>query len=148
MYPYFSVSRDGKHSQVLSVRLGSSMLEFRKAIETRLQPHLLAPDGPRSVSTFNHQLLEFTSIDPERLRDTHVLSGLLVAAAGAVGMPSLGPPVVREGAGGIAVALLCLEGHIVLHCAPSEGACLVEIIARAPADVWKGIDVISRRLGS
>ena len=53
-----------------------------------------------------------------------------------------------EGAGGIAVALLCLEGHIVLHCAPSEGACLVEIIARAPADVWKGIDVISRRLGS
>jgi hypothetical protein len=46
------------------------------------------------------------------------------------------------------VALLCLEGHIVLHCAPSEGACLVEIIARAPADVWKGIDVISRRLGS
>jgi S-adenosylmethionine/arginine decarboxylase-like enzyme len=99
-------------------------------------------------ATFNHQLLEFTSIDPVRLRDTHVLSGLVVAAAGAVGMPSLGPPVVREGAGGIAVALLCLEGHIVLHCAPSEGACLVEIIARAPADVGKGIDVISRRLGS
>ncbi len=99
-------------------------------------------------ATFNHQLLEFTSIDPARLRDTHVLSGLVVAAAGAVGMPSLGPPVVREGAGGIAVALLCLEGHIVLHCAPAEGACLVEIIARAPADVWKGIDVISRRLGS
>jgi S-adenosylmethionine/arginine decarboxylase-like enzyme len=99
-------------------------------------------------ATFNHQLLEFSSVDPARLRDTHALSGLVVAAAGAVGMPSLGPPVVREGAGGIAVALLCLEGHIVLHCAPAEGACLVEIIARAPADVSKGIEVISRRLGS
>jgi S-adenosylmethionine/arginine decarboxylase-like enzyme len=98
--------------------------------------------------SFNHQLLELTSVDPARLRDPHALSALLVSAAGAVGMPSLGPPVVREGAGAIAVALLCLEGHIVLHGAPAEGICLVEIIARAPADVSKGIGVISRRLGS
>lgn len=98
--------------------------------------------------SFNHQLLELTSVDPARLRDTNALSALVVSAAGAVGMPSLGPPVVREGAGAIAVALLCLEGHIVLHLAPEEGVCLVEIIARAPADVSKGIDVISRRLGS
>lgn len=116
----------------------------------RLRPFRHGPEHARAPvsATFNHQLLEFTSIDPVRLRDTHALSGLVVAAAGAVGMPSLGPPVVREGAGGIAVALLCLEGHIVLHCAPDEGACLVEIIARAPADVSKGIDVISRRLAS
>jgi S-adenosylmethionine/arginine decarboxylase-like enzyme len=98
--------------------------------------------------SFNHQLLELTSVDPARLRDTHALSALVVSAAGAVGMPSLGPPVVREGAGAVAVALLCLEGHIVLHGAPAEGVCLVEIIARAPADVSKGIGVISRRLGS
>jgi S-adenosylmethionine/arginine decarboxylase-like enzyme len=99
-------------------------------------------------TTFSHQLLELTSVDPVRLRDTDTLAALLVSAAGAAGMPSLGPPVVREGAGGIAVALLCLEGHIVLHGAPAEGVCLVEIIARAPANVSKGIDVISRRLGS
>jgi S-adenosylmethionine/arginine decarboxylase-like enzyme len=98
--------------------------------------------------SFNHQLLELTSVDPARLQDIHALSALLVSAAGAVGMPSLGPPVVREGAGAVAVALLCLEGHIVLHGAPAEGVCLVEIIARAPADVSKGIGVISRRLGS
>lgn len=97
--------------------------------------------------TFNHQLLEM-SVDPAKLLDTDSLSALLVSAAGAVGMPSLGMPVVRQGAGGIAVALLCLEGHIVLHGAPSEGVCLVEIIARAPADVGKGIDVITRRLAS
>jgi S-adenosylmethionine/arginine decarboxylase-like enzyme len=98
--------------------------------------------------TFNHQLVELTSVDPGRLRSTDMLSALVVAAAGAVGMPGLGPPVAREGAGEIAVALLCLEGHIVLHCAPAEGICLIDIVARAPADVGKGIDVISRRLAS
>lgn len=98
--------------------------------------------------TFHHQLVELTSVDPSRLRNTDALSALVIAAAGAVGMPGLGPPIVREGAGEVAVALLCLEGHIVLHCAPAEGVCLVHIVARGPADVGKGIDVISRRLAS
>lgn len=105
----------------------------------------MTPD--RAVeSTYNHYLLELTAINTERLRDTDVLSALVVAAAGAVGMPGLGPPVARQGAGEIAVALLCLDGHIVLHCVPAEGVCLIDIVARAPADVGKGIDVISRRL--
>jgi S-adenosylmethionine/arginine decarboxylase-like enzyme len=99
-------------------------------------------------ATFNHYLVELTAVDPVRLRDPDSLSALVIAAAGAVGMPGLGPPVAREGAGEIAVALLCLEGHIVLHCAPSEGICLIDIVARAPADVGKGIEVISRRLAS
>ena len=99
-------------------------------------------------ATFNHYLVELTAINSDRLRDTDTLSALVVAAAGAVGMPGLGPPVARQGAGEIAVALLCLEGHIVLHCAPGVGVCLVDIVARAPADVEKGIDVISRRLST
>jgi S-adenosylmethionine/arginine decarboxylase-like enzyme len=109
-------------------------------------PRLECDRSASPVSTFNHYLLELTSINSERLRDTDGLSALVVAAAGAVGMPGLGPPVARQGAGEIAVALLCLEGHIVLHCAPNEGVCLIDIVARAPADVGKGIDVISRRL--
>jgi len=99
-------------------------------------------------TTFNHYLVELTDVNPERLREADGLSALVIAAAGAVGMPGLGPPVARQGAGEIAVALLCLEGHIVLHCAPAEGVCLIDIVARAPADVSKGIDVISRRLSS
>ncbi|HEV7364306.1 MAG TPA: S-adenosylmethionine decarboxylase [Gemmatimonadales bacterium] len=97
-------------------------------------------------ATFNHYLLELTSVDPVRLSHPDSLSALVVAAAGAVGMPGLGPPVAREGAGEIAIALLCLEGHIVLHCVPAQGICLIDIVARAPADVGKGIEVISRRL--
>jgi S-adenosylmethionine/arginine decarboxylase-like enzyme len=98
--------------------------------------------------TFNHHILEIAAADPTRLRDPDGLSSLVIAAAGAVGMPALGLPVVRQGAGDIAVALLCLEGHIVLHSAPSQGTCLVDIVARAPADVGKGFEVINRRLAS
>ena len=54
-------------------------------------------------------------------RDADGLSAVVVAAAGAVGMPALGPPIVREGPRGVAVALLCREGHIVLHALPREG---------------------------
>jgi S-adenosylmethionine/arginine decarboxylase-like enzyme len=122
------------------------MLEYRKGIAKQWPHFRRAPE--LCPMSFNHQLLELTEVNPAKLQDGHALSALLVSAAGAVGMPSLGPPVVREGAGVIAVALLCLEGHIVLHGAPSEGVCLVEIIARAPADVSKGIGVIRRRLAS
>ena len=97
--------------------------------------------------SFNHQLLELTSVPGARLADAHGLSAMVVAAAGAVGMPALGPPVVRDGPGGVVIGMLCREGHIVLHTAPAEGLCLVDIVARAPADVRKGIEVITRRLG-
>ena len=96
---------------------------------------------------YNHRLLELTSLPGARLADAHGLSAMVVAAAGAVGMPTLGPPVVRDGPGGIVIALLCREGHIVLHTAPSEGLCVVDLVARAPADVGKGVEVIARRLG-
>jgi S-adenosylmethionine/arginine decarboxylase-like enzyme len=97
--------------------------------------------------SFNHHLLELTSVPRARLTDAHALSAMVVAAAGAVGMPPLGPPVVRDGPGGIVIGMLCREGHIVLHTAPAEGLCVVDIVARAPADVQKGVDVIARRLG-
>jgi hypothetical protein len=44
--------------------------------------------------------------------------------------------------------MLCRDGHIVLHCAPEEGICFVDIVARAPADVSRGLEVIARRLSS
>lgn len=96
---------------------------------------------------FNQHTLEITSLPHGVLSDTAALSTLLVAAAGAVGMPAHGPPTVREATGTIVVAMLCREGHIVIHTAPHEGICFVDIAARAPADVERGIEVIVRRLG-
>ena len=64
----------------------------RKDIARRLPALLREHSGEPVVNaTFNHYLLEFTDLNPERLRDTDGLSALVVAAAGAVGMPGLGP---------------------------------------------------------
>ena len=96
--------------------------------------------------SFNHHLLELTSVPGARLANAHGLSAMVVAAAGAVGMPPLGPPVVRDGPGGIVIGMLCREGHIVLHTIPDEGLCFVSVVARAPVDVRRGVEVISRGL--
>jgi S-adenosylmethionine/arginine decarboxylase-like enzyme len=98
--------------------------------------------------TFNHQTLELTAIPGGLLADGAALSAIVVAAAGAVGMPAHGPPTVRHGTGSTVVAMLCREGHIVIHTAAEEGLCFVDIAARSPADVRKGMEVIARRLGA
>jgi S-adenosylmethionine/arginine decarboxylase-like enzyme len=98
------------------------------------------------ASAFNCHQLELAGISGARLADANGLSAIVVAAAGAVGMPALGPPVVRESPSGVAVAMLCRDGHIVLHTVPDEGLCFVDVVARAPADVGRGVEVISRGL--
>ena len=98
------------------------------------------------MSFFNHQVLELTDVIPARIADGDGLASMVVAAAGAVGMFALGPPQVRVGPRSIAIGMLCRDGHIVLHTTPDEGLCLVDIVARAPADITRGLDVITRRL--
>jgi S-adenosylmethionine/arginine decarboxylase-like enzyme len=100
----------------------------------------------RVDTAFNYHLDELSGISGARLADPAGLSAVVVAAAGAVGMPALGPPVVREGPDGMSVALLCRDGHIVLHAAPHEGRCFVAVVARAPVDAGRGVDVIARGL--
>ncbi|MBA3522423.1 MAG: S-adenosylmethionine decarboxylase [Gemmatimonadales bacterium] len=100
------------------------------------------------ASVFNHVAWELTELEPSRLRDADGLSAMVVAAASAIGMPALGPPVVREAPNGVVVGMLCRDGHIVLHSAPADGICFVDIAARAPTEVERGLDVIVRRLGS
>jgi S-adenosylmethionine/arginine decarboxylase-like enzyme len=97
--------------------------------------------------SYNHDCVELTSLVSDRLGDPDALSAMLVAAAGAVGLSALGPPVVRQGPRGIAVGMLCRDGHIIVHTSPDDATCFVDIVARVPADVGKGIDVIFRRLG-
>lgn len=95
---------------------------------------------------FNHHVLELTDLVSSRLADVDGLSAMVVAAAGAVGMGALGPPVVRQAPRGIVVGMLCRDGHIVVHTAPDEGLCFVDVAARAPADAARGVEVIARRL--
>jgi S-adenosylmethionine/arginine decarboxylase-like enzyme len=97
-------------------------------------------------SVYDHAVVELRDIPTERLADSAALSALVVAAAGAVGMPPHAPPVVKHATGTLAVGLLCREGHIILHTSPAEGLCLVDVVVRAPARVAHGMDVITRRL--
>ncbi|HEU5170504.1 MAG TPA: S-adenosylmethionine decarboxylase [Gemmatimonadales bacterium] len=95
---------------------------------------------------FEHAAVELREVAAERLGDAAALSALAVAAAGAIGMPPHAPPLVKQATGSLVVALLCREGHVVLHAAPGDGVCLVDIVARAPAAPRKGLEVITRRL--
>lgn len=100
------------------------------------------------TAAFAHSAVELTGLVSERLSDAGGLSAMVVAAAGAAGMPALGPPVVHPGPRATAVAMLCRDGHIVLHALGSEGICFVDVAARAPADPERAVEVIARRLGA
>jgi S-adenosylmethionine/arginine decarboxylase-like enzyme len=97
-------------------------------------------------AAFTYHLDELTGISGARLADPAALAAVVVAAAGAVGLSPLGPPIVREGPGGAAVALLARDGHIVVHATPDDGRCFIAIVAREPADAGRGVEVIARGL--
>lgn len=97
---------------------------------------------------FNHLLVQLDDVATHRLADADALAAVVVAAAGAVGLPAQAPPVTQSGPRGVSVGLLCRDGHIVVHTTLPEAVCLVDIVARLPADVNKGLDVIRRRLAA
>jgi S-adenosylmethionine/arginine decarboxylase-like enzyme len=99
-------------------------------------------------AVFNVLCVELTGLSASRLADAEGLSAVVVAAAGAIGVSTDAPPMVRRGHQGVAVGLLCRDGHVVLHTMPDAGHCLVDIVARAPLVASKGADVIARRLGA
>ena len=89
----------------------------------------------------------YEGLPPTTLADPAALSGAVVGAAAAIGLSAYGPPVVRSDPSGIAVCLLCREGHIVLHAHPEQGRCAVDVFAAPHLMAAKGIAVIERRLG-
>ena len=101
-----------------------------------------------TLGAFTHSLVELTGVSGVKLGDHAGLSAVVIAAAGAVGLSSFDPPVVRSGPKGLAVGLLGHGGHILLHAVPDEGRCLVDIVAQAPASAARGVEVISKRLGT
>jgi S-adenosylmethionine/arginine decarboxylase-like enzyme len=95
---------------------------------------------------FRQLLMELGGIAPGRLTDGGALSSLVVAAAGAIGIATEGPPAVRTSHRGAAVGLVCREGHIVLHTEATAGTCLVDIVGRGDLPIERGLDVVMRKL--
>ena len=102
------------------------------------------PEQPRIA----HLSADLAGIGSGSLRDAALLSGLLIAAAGAAGLNSVGAPVVRIGPTGSISALLLLDPcHVSIHSLPDRGLALVDVLAPEATGAAKALDVFVRRLG-
>ena len=97
--------------------------------------------------TLTHVSADLAGVGSGALRDVALLSGLLIAAAGAAGLNAAGAPVVHTAAtGGISAVLLLEPCHVSIHSLPNRGLALVDVIAPDDAGAAKALDVFVRRL--
>ncbi len=101
------------------------------------------------ASGFMHGTADLFGVSPALLRDDSLLGGLLIAAAGAAGLSTIGAPLVRRLPNEDVAAWLALDGcHIALHAFPARELLLLDVLAPAALDVRKAVDVFIRRLGA
>jgi S-adenosylmethionine decarboxylase len=99
------------------------------------------------AETLAHASADLAGVGSGALRDAALLSGLLIAAAGAAGLNAAGVPIVRTApAGGISAVLLLDPCHVSIHSLPERGLALVDVLARDAAGAAKALDVFVRRL--
>ena len=107
---------------------------------------------PRSIQTTEparlaHVSADLTGVGSGALRDSALLSGLLIAAAGAAGLNAVGAPIVRRApSGGVSAVLLLDPCHVSIHSLPERGLALVDVVARDKAGAEKALEVFVRRL--
>jgi S-adenosylmethionine decarboxylase len=94
-----------------------------------------------------HVSADLSGVGSGALRDAPLLTGLLIAAAGAAGFTAIGAPMVRTAPSGGVSALLFLDPcHVSIHTLPDRGLALVDILADDAAGAAKALDVFVRRL--
>ena len=114
----------------------------------RRTPHPLAS---RQLMTpgFSHVSADFLGVAPRQLRDCDLLSGLLIAAAGAAGFATIGAPRVHAlPSEGVSGWLQLDDCHIALHAFPDRELLLLDVLSLATHDGRKAVDVFARRLAA
>jgi S-adenosylmethionine decarboxylase len=108
----------------------------------------LRPRDPVTASdSFTHVSANLSGVASGPLRDAPLLSGLLIAAAGAAGLTAVGAPLIRVApTGGVSAVLLLDPCHVSIHSFPDRGLALVDVLARDAAGAGKALDVFVRRL--
>ena len=97
--------------------------------------------------TFSHLSADFVGALPSQLGDASLISGLLIAGAGAAGFTAVGAPVVRKLPGDAVSAVLLLNDcHMSAHTFPSDHLMLLDILTLSTHDPQKALDVFTRRL--
>lgn len=105
--------------------------------------------SPTAGGPYTHLSADFIDVAPAKLGDQGLVSGLVIAAAGAVGLNPVGAPVVRTLPEGVVAGLLMIDGcHIFAHGFPARGLLLLDILVTEKHDVQKALDVFTRRLGA
>ena len=98
-------------------------------------------------TTLAHVSADLSGIGSGALRDSALLSGLLIAAAGAAGLSAVGTPIVQVAPNGSVSAMLFVDQcHLSVHSFPPAGLVLVDVMARDEASAAKALDVFVRRL--
>ena len=129
---------------------------------TESVPYAAAPAGVRALSArapaqysgevsapYIHVFADFLGVPAAKLRDPALVGGLLVASAGAAGLPSLGAPVMRTLPHDGVAGLFLLEGcHVAVHTFPERELLLLDVLVLATHDAQKAVDVFTRRLGA
>lgn len=99
------------------------------------------------LTTLAHISADLSGVGSGPLRDVGLLSGLLIAAAGAAGLNASGAPHVRAApTGGISAVLLLDPCHVSIHSLPDRGLALVDVLAADAVGAGKALDVFVRRL--
>ncbi len=94
-----------------------------------------------------HVLADLTRVGSGALRDSSLLTGLLIAAAGAAGLSAVGTPSVHVDPEGKVSAFLFVDAcHLSVHSFPASGMLLVDVMARDETSAAKALDVFVRRL--
>jgi S-adenosylmethionine/arginine decarboxylase-like enzyme len=101
----------------------------------------------RGTPAYSHLIADLVGVAPSPLRDTAMLGGLLIAAAGAAGFSAIGAPIVRQLPSEDVAAVLLLNGcHIALHAFPEREMLLLDVLAHQAGDARKALEVFARRL--
>lgn len=96
-----------------------------------------------------HRAADFRGVTSPLLRDGAALSGLLLSAAGAAGLTTVEPPLVRDlPRDGLVVLLLLDVGHAIVHTVPSRELILLDLLVTSTRDPQKAVDVFVRKLGA
>ena len=97
-----------------------------------------------------HRTVDFLGVTAPVLRDSSLLSGLLIAAAGAAGFSSSFGSTVHERVTG-STAMLVLDGdgcHVAAHAFPDRELLLLDLLVPEGRDTDKAIDVFVRKLNA
>jgi S-adenosylmethionine/arginine decarboxylase-like enzyme len=96
---------------------------------------------------FRHVAADFVGVPYSQLTDSAMLSGLLIASAGAAGFTAIGAPVVHRLPSDGVAAVLVLDGcHVTVHTFPDRELLLLDILALSTHEPRKALDVFARRL--